>query len=352
MKTLVIGGGLSGLAVADGLQASAQEFLLIDARDRFGGRMETACAGETRFDLGPAWFWPGQPRMASLVSRLGLTKFAQFATGELVYEDEHGHVRRGLGYSSMEGSWRIESGFTALTDAMEQRISPQSKMLNAHVKRLEFRKERCAAILGDGREVSSDQVVLAMPPRIAANIEFSPKLPASSYAYLRAVPTWMAGQAKVVAVYQSPFWRDSGLSGDAMSRRGPIVEIHDASPTTGGPYALFGFVGIAPQARLNKEALREAAVDQLVRLFGEDAAEPTALFVKDWATDPLTATPLDAAMAQAHPAYGLPSSLRGLQHGRLIFAGTEVAPHYGGYLEGALEAAEAALACLAKRKAA
>ncbi|MEM1145256.1 MAG: NAD(P)-binding protein, partial [Pseudomonadota bacterium] len=45
MKTLVIGGGLSGLAVADGLQASAQEFLLIDARDRFGGRMETACAG-------------------------------------------------------------------------------------------------------------------------------------------------------------------------------------------------------------------------------------------------------------------------------------------------------------------
>ncbi|MEM1154111.1 MAG: hypothetical protein AAGI44_08210 [Pseudomonadota bacterium] len=52
---------------------------------------------------------------------------------------------------------------------------------------------------------------------------------------LGGVPTWMAGQAKVVAVYESPFWRDSGFSGDAMSRKGPLIEIHDASPASGEP---------------------------------------------------------------------------------------------------------------------
>ena len=42
----------------------------------------------------------------------------------------------------------------------------------------------------------------------------------------------------------------------------------------------------------------------------------------------------------AHPTYGLPPALSGLWDDRLLMAGTEVAPQFGGFVEGALEAAE------------
>jgi len=41
-----------------------------------------------------------------------------------------------------------------------------------------------------------------------------------------------------------------------------------------------------------------------------------------------------------HPAYGLPKVLSSLCDGHLILASTETATYFGGYLEGALEAAE------------
>jgi monoamine oxidase len=348
MKTLIIGGGLSGLALAERLTHLGQDFHLVEARDRFGGRIETQHLGDAYFDMGPAWFWPGQPRVAEVVERFGLHRFDQYSTGDLIYEDEFGHVQRGRGFASMEGSWRIEGGFAALTTALEKCIPTSRKQLNAKTIGLKLQNGICTATLADGSVIEGDQIVLAMPPRIASNIEFSPALPERSSIELSAVPTWMAGQAKVVAVFNSPFWRDLGLSGDAMSRMGPMAEIHDASPSSGGPYAMFGFVGVPPQARLDQHALRQAAVAQLIRLFGTGAAKPEALYIKDWALDPLTSTPLDSRPQHSHPAYGLPEALRGLWEDRLVFAGTEVATHFGGYIEGALEAADAALTVLSR----
>ncbi|MEM9057156.1 MAG: FAD-dependent oxidoreductase [Pseudomonadota bacterium] len=344
MKTLIVGGGLSGLALAERLDAEGQDFLLLEARARFGGRIKTQQSGTAPFDMGPAWFWPGQPRIAGLLDRLGLEKFDQYATGDLLFEDEHGHVQRGVGFASMQGSWRLVGGLATLTHALAERITEARRRRNAHVTALQQIGNACIARLADGTREEGDQVVLAMPPRLAARIEFSPALPPQAVHTMQSVSTWMAGQAKAVALYDTPFWRDAGLSGDGMSRRGPLVELHDASPAAGGPFALFGFIGVPPPARTDEPALRQAVEAQLVRLFGPDAAGPKTLFLKDWAFDPLTATEADAAPQHTHPHYGLPSALDGLWDGRLIFAGSEVAARFGGYLEGALEAAEHALA--------
>ena len=69
MRTLIVGGGLSGLALADALEAQGKDYLLLEARARFGGRIETRHEGGAGFDLGPAWFWDGQPRIAALIDR-------------------------------------------------------------------------------------------------------------------------------------------------------------------------------------------------------------------------------------------------------------------------------------------
>lgn len=225
-----------------------------------------------------------------------------------------------------------------------------SLRLQAEVTALSRTDAGIAATLRSGETVRADRVVLALPPRLAAKIAASPPLPDAALRAVQGVSTWMAGQAKALAVYDRPFWREAGLSGDATSRMGPMVEVHDASPARGGPYGLFGFIGVPPEARVAEEALRAHLVAQLVRLFGPDAAQPLALFLKDWASDPHTATVADHAPLMAHPSYGMPQVLADLRDEGLLFAGTEVAPQFGGYVEGALEAAEAVLAVLAQLK--
>lgn len=338
MKTLIIGGGLSGLALAERLESDGRDYLLVEARARFGGRIKTERIGGGFFDMGPAWFWPGQPRIAALLERLGVQAFAQYAQGALSFEDENGEVTRNRDFSSMEGALRVEGGLAVVTDGLAERIS--NKRLNASVAAISLENDRCQVTLTDRETIDADLIVIALPPRLTAELAFTPALPEAALKAMRNVPTWMAGQAKAVAVYKTPFWRAAGLSGDAMSRRGPMVEIHDASPAEGGPYALFGFIGVPAQSRANEQILRQHLQAQLTRLFGPQAAEPMALYVKDWAFDPLTSTEADKAPLYAHPTYGLPSALVDLWDGRLLFSGTEVAPDFGGYIEGALEAAE------------
>lgn len=339
-ETLIIGGGLSGLALAAQLAASKRDFQLVEARDRFGGRIQTEQIGGGHFDLGPAWFWSGQPRIAAMIDRLGLTAFEQYADGEILFEDEQGNVQQGRGYASMQESLRLHGGLAALIDALRQELPQDRLHLSMPVVSLTKDATDIMARAATGETIKASQVVLALPMRLAASLTFKPGLPAAAIAAMTETATWMAGQAKAIAVYDRPFWRETGLSGDAMSRRGPMVEVHDASPMAGGPFALLGFIGVAPQHRSDAQALQDHVQAQLLRLFGKAAASPTALVIKDWAYDPFTSTQHDLRPLYAHPRYGIPRALENLWDGRLLFGGTEAAPQFGGYLEGALEAAE------------
>ena len=346
---LIVGGGLSGLSLALALFERGSDFQLFEARDTFGGRIQTASVGGRNFDLGPAWFWPGQPRMASLIERIQLDVFEQYSTGDLMFEDEHGVVHRGLGYASMRGSLRVVGGMGALVDGMLGMLPSDRLHLSRRIHKLSLDNQRVTVRTSSGETHSSERAVLALPPRLATNLEFDPALPQTALSEMSGIATWMAGQAKAVALYDRPFWREAGLSGDAMSRRGPLAEIHDASPEADGPFALFGFVGVPPERREKNENLLEDQIrQQLARIFGKHAETPNRIILKDWAFDPLTATALDAEPQYVHPHYGLPHSLNGLWGNRLIFSGTEVAPQFGGYLEGALESAENTLRALDK----
>jgi monoamine oxidase len=245
----------------------------------------------------------------------------------------------------MQGSYRIAGGIGRLTSTLAANLSADRISFGTTLLKL-IRTEGgiCAELESAGQPPTVDarRVVLALPPRIAQSaIDFSPSLPDNAHHAMGAIPTWMAGQAKIVSIYDRPTWRENGLSGDAMSHRGPMVEIHDASPHEGGPYALFGFVGVPAEARLrHREQLLELTAAQLQRLFGPRMAEPMSMVLQDWAHDPQTATAADTQTLGHHPAYGLPPSLKGLWDNRLFLGSTEIAPHFGGFLEGALEASE------------
>ncbi|MFL5298552.1 MAG: flavin monoamine oxidase family protein [Phenylobacterium sp.] len=339
---VIVGAGLCGLALAERLQRAGADYLLLEGRDRLGGRVLSQASGHGAFDLGPTWFWPSQGLMANLANRLGLGVFEQYADGDLLLEEADGKVIRAASAGAMARSLRIDGGMAGLTNALAARLPAERIRLGATVRGL--------TDLGGGIRIDcdggidairADQVVFALPPRLlAGSIALTPALPPAGRAALAAVPTWMAGQAKLVAVYDEPFWRAAGLSGDAVSRKGPLIEIHDASGRD-GPAALFGFVGIAPAVRrARREQMLDMARRQLGRIFGDAALHPRELIFKDWAFDPLTATPDDLTFLGQHPAGEGDMALNSVWGGRILVSGTETAREHPGFLEGALEAAE------------
>jgi len=344
---LIIGGGLSGLALAALLDRQGRDWRLVEAQDDLGGRIASPLIAGGRFDLGPAWFWPGQPRMAALAQGLGLEVFDQYSQGDAMFQARDGSVQRHQGFGAMQGSLRVAGGMGALIAGLARDLPAQNISTGRAITALRHVDDGISATHTDGA-ITARQVVLALPPRVAAlSIGFLPELGRPALDALRAIPTWMAGQAKIIAVYNEPHWRKAGLSGDAMSQQGPMLEIHDASVIEGGPYALFGFVGVPPDLRArHHDEVVALALAQLQAMFGPSMAEPLAIRMMDWAQVPQITTALDYVPTGQHPAYGVPVALRDLWGGALMFGSTETAHQFGGYLEGALEAAERVAAAL------
>lgn len=348
---LIAGGGLAGLYLAYLLEQAGIDYRVVEARSRLGGRVLSVPSpgdggSEDQYDLGPAWFWPGQPRILRLADALGLDMFSQHSTGNLVFQDQDGTVRRDLEFSTMAGSIRVSGGLGCLIEGLSRRIPPDRIRSGEKLTRLSLVEGAIHASIerNDGESrLNSSTVVLALPPRLAAqSIAFQPALGEDASNAMRSIPTWMASHAKVVAIYEQPFWREAGLSGDGISHRGPLMEIHDASPASGTRGALFGFVGVpAPIRRSGAFDIASLAVEQLSIMFGPNAAQPIDVLVQDWAREEFSAVSDDEnGQSQQHPAYGTPPPLRRLWDGKLWLASTEMASEFGGFLEGALESAE------------
>ncbi|HMO45431.1 MAG TPA: FAD-dependent oxidoreductase [Rubrivivax sp.] len=384
-RVAIVGGGLSGLYAAALLeQRGMHDYVLLEARESFGGRILTVPVSSPvgdagSYDLGATWFWPdAQPELLGLVETLGLESFEQVEAGDMLVEHAGAQTPgRYPGYVSVPPARRIVGGMGALIEALRRRLRPESAgsaeddspsggpaagrrgptaalLGGCRVRRLEhagaFIEVQAEDGLGRAFCCRAEQVLLAVPPRLAvATIAFAPALPQALALQWESCATWMAPHAKYLAVYDTPFWRRQGLSGAARSARGPLAEIHDASAQDGG--ALFGFLGVPAQVRghVPEEALRAHCRAQLVRLFGSEAASPRAEFLKDWAGDPHTAVAADQDTG-AHQPVRLPATASdGVWQNRLVGVASEWSAEFSGYVAGAVDAARKGVDLLAAR---
>ena len=352
LGTAIIGGGLSGLALAHNLQQQGQAFALFEARERFGGRILSVPGNGMALDLGPSWYWPDtQPRIARLIAALGLESYSQYDQGTVLNlaDPEKAPLPYPAGSGVHEGSKRLVDGMGSLVQALVDNL-PADDLHTAHALiavieqgdhvELHFRCNEGV------QKIFARQVVLAVPPRVLAeHVRFEPPLDEAVRQSMNETYTWMADQAKVVATYPEPFWREAGLSGNAFVEHGQAVlyETFDACNAEANHAALGGFVALTPALRTSYQLGMPLLINsQLVQLFGMEADDGTQ-HVLDWAAEVYTSSSLDQTPPVRHPVYNDPALRRSFWKEKLYFCGSETAARAAGYMEGALEAAERAL---------
>jgi len=362
LDTAIVGGGLSGLALASLLRTRGIDFCVFEARERLGGRAFTVkepprlvkdARGLTQelprltLDLGPTWLWPAEnPRLVRLLGALGIPTFGQYESGRLVFAPLAGvPPRRAQSPGAYASAQRIVGGVGAVVDALAGRIGAERTRLGHELVAL-AQREDCVELTLDHRgsivHARARRVVLAMPPRLLnERIEFTPSLSPELRAALVATPTWMASHAKALAPFSNAFWRANGDSGAALSPHpgAVLAEVFDACDAN-GQAALGGFFALSPGEReAHREDLARLAHGQLTELFGPLPEELPLLRIQDWATERFTAAALDLVQPALEPTGAPALTRKPLWCDRLFIGGAETAVDHPGHMEGALEAA-------------
>jgi monoamine oxidase len=237
--------------------------------------------------------------------------------------------------------WRLEGGSQQIALRIAERLGHRV-VLQSPVRRIEHHPSG-VTVVSDRLTVHARRVIVAVPPTLAARIDFEPLLP-----FQRDQLTQRYGQGtltKVAAVYGRPFWREQGLTGSAVCTGGPISATFDDSPPGGRPGVIFGFVGgdMARQhAGQTARQRRDAVVGQLTQLFGAEARHPVDYFETSWSGERWTrGCPVGIPSPGTLLAYG-PWLRRPI--GRIHWAGTETSTYWNGYMDGAVRSGERAAA--------
>jgi monoamine oxidase len=351
VDVLIVGAGLAGLTAARALSAAGKEVHLLEARTRVGGRMHTvtldAESGGGTFDLGATFCWADQPRLQALAAEVGIASFPQFREGRTLHEGSDGSGPAPVDVPPPPAEERrFVGGTQPLCERLAAQLPPDSISFGlvandiwdrgSHVEIRAFDQE------GGETTMTAPFAVVTVPPRLVLEtIRFDPELPDELVEVMERTPTWMGEAVKCLAVYSSPFWRDAGFSGSALSDAGPLYEVHDACSADGSAAGLWGFLEFDPDYR-DLDVLQRGPLvfEQLARLFGKEAGDPLNYLERDWSADPYTCE--DEHRHIAPLDYGHPAFSRRYFGGKLLWAGTETSAEGGGHMEGAVRSGERA----------
>lgn len=229
---------------------------------------------------------------------------------------------------------RVSGGMATVAEALAAKLGDAVR-LRSEVVRVEHDDRSARLTLADGAVVEARQVISTLPPRLAVAVPHVPALPA-----------WRAEAADKVApgnvikaflIYDKPFWRDLGYSGQSSADEGAVRVTFDTTSDNSDRGHLMGFFEGADADSLSRRSvtLRERAfIDSVVRTFGEVAAKPLSYIERDWAAEKFT-----GGCHGAHFAPGVWTTngpILAEPEGVLHWAGAEYATRFNGYMEGAV----------------
>jgi monoamine oxidase len=436
----VVGAGYAGLTAARRLSQAGRSVVVVEARDRVGGRVWTQLLADgTPVDRGGGWVAPYHDAIFALAGELGVTTYKTYVQGKHLLVDggrirrytglipkisplavlsiaraqakvdrlskqvpvdapwtakraaewdqrtvadfvARSGIRKGIGADLFEMAVRglftggledtsflnllflvrahgsinhlfsiekgaqenlVDGGFGSIAAKMADDLG-DAVHLGSPVRTITQRDDR-VEVDAEGLAVTARHVVVTIPPALAAEIEFEPALPADRLALYRSS---VAGpESKTLVVYDEPFWRADGFSGQTADPGSASEVTIDASPSSGTPgvIASFTFGPVASRVdALDPAERRQAVVDALTTRLGPRAASPidyveTAWWKQEWTRGCSMAHFPPGLLTRSGPLLREPL-------GRIHWAGTETSTVSHGAVDGAVRSGERAAA--------
>ena len=289
-------------------------------------------SGRFLLDLGIESVFSAEPRDLSLL----WTLFYIAAAGN---EQTPGSFNRLINTADGAQDSRFVGGSQRVSIEAARRLG--GRVLLREPVRLVSQSRSGVRVRTDHYSLTAKRVIVTVPPTLRAAIRFAPQLPPLQAQLGQRFP--MGTVYKVMALYDRPFWRDAGLTGQATSDTGPVKITFDNSPPDNGPGVLLGFIEAQDGRRalgMSAAQRRDAVIESFARYFGGAARSPTSYIEKSWAQELYTGgcyggylppgVLLDYGTAIRRP------------HGRVHWAGTETATYWAGYMDGAVRSGERA----------
>ncbi|WP_203568916.1 flavin monoamine oxidase family protein [Aestuariimicrobium ganziense] len=443
---IVVGAGLAGLATAADLAARGRSVLVVEARDRVGGRIENAELSDGQVvDMGGQWIAASHTHMLELVASHGLAlvdpregdvavrlggQSHQMPTQDEIDASLNPFAIADLGkglarfrrlaekivknptWAQANATWLeqpltrwihanlgtpggqewfgrcfkaafdVEANQISLVDGLQranrgvdmealiavngglkqQRVQgglfqvcerlaaslPEPVLLSRPVVRIIHSEHRVDVVVVDPEGVeqvlSAENVVITLPPRLATRLSYDPPLPEGRAEMALKVPE--GNVIKAYLVYDEPWWRRLGHSGQMGADEGAVRVSFDTSEP-GGRGVLMGYFEGAEGYGSRSQLLRQRAFAASVEAaFGTTEHTPVEYLDRDWSAEQYTGgchgahfTP--GLWTNTGPALGEP-------FGRVLFAGAEYASQFNGYMEGAVRSGAQAAAEVAR----
>ncbi|MFA5608241.1 MAG: FAD-dependent oxidoreductase [Leucobacter sp.] len=250
-------------------------------------------------------------------------------------------VHQGEGIESLIGTrsgaqvaWYI-GGMGQVTERIADQLGDDVH-LNWAVTKIEQDQTGVTVFSGE-QKLTAKYAIVATPPSAASRVIFEPALPAKRAQLQARAP--MGRLAKIQVRYSEAFWQERGLSGAVFECGNLAFWLFDGSKPTDTLATIVGFIGgkhLDAWQSFSPEEREKRFIEILVNNFGEKSRDVLYMHETDWTIQPWTG----GAPVTFMPTGLLSSAGSALREpaGRIHFAGTEAAPMWSGYIEGALRA--------------
>lgn len=343
---LIIGGGLSGLTAAYFLKKNGFDIQVLEANNYLGGRIKTVNTDSNMaLEMGATWVF-NDPHLKALMSEINTSLYPQYASGTGLYEVSSSEKIQEFNTHQMTGGQtyhKVVGGTSQIINSLSDLIGEEHIEINAQVVKIKDYGSSISVYTKDNRSFKAQQVVVTIPPKLlAATVLFEPNLTLNSESIRQKTHTWMADSVKFSIEYKKPFWREKGYSGFAVSNAGLVREIQDQVNENQTAFGLVGFlVPTAAQINMSKDQRKEIVINDLVRLFGDEAKD--ALNYEDliWSLQAYTSPNASVNSGLfAHQNNGHSEIVAPQMENKLFFSGAETSSTNPGYMEGAVQTAK------------
>lgn len=337
---LIIGGGLTGLTLNYFLKDEDLDIVIVEARDRLGGRIHTVGTDhEAPVEMGATWFGPAHTMLKSLLDELNIETFKQKLGEKAIYEPSSMSPHQLVELpQNQESSYRIKGGTFSLIRELSKFLSDGSLHLSCPVQKIEKNKKRLT-VTADHEIFDTKIVVSTLPPKLLSDsIQLEPSLPEQLDKTMTNTHTWMGESIKIGLTFETPFWRSDDLSGTVFSNVGPIPELYDHSNFEENRFALKGFLN-GNYFSISKEDRKQMVLEQLRKYYGNKADQFITYHEMVWANERFTYTPYDQHVLP-HQNNGHAMYQKPIWEGSFFMAGAETSEISPGYMDGAVHRAQ------------